>query len=105
MRVSLIVIAALMSSSCSLPVMFSVNVDEPIVGGTLTLNGGNASLMKNVDGAYWAKWGGSDASGQIAVVFPDGARAVCKVGYVTNNMTDIQRFSVKDRKCEQVLSN
>jgi hypothetical protein len=89
-------------SGCSVPVMFSVSVDEEIRGGTLTLNGKRAPLMRNVDGAYWAKWEGSDASGTIEVVFPDGGKAVCEIGYVTHGMTDVQAYEVIDRTCTAV---
>ena len=94
----------LIAVSCSEPVMFSVNVDEQIVGGTLILNGRSARLMKNLDGAYWAKWNGSDASGRIEILYPDGGSITCNVGYVTNGMRDIQMFSVTDRVCQQVTS-
>jgi hypothetical protein len=89
-------------SACSPPVMFSVSVDEEIRGGTLTLNGASAPLMRNVDGAHWAKWDGSDASGTIQIVFPDGATTACDVGYVTHGMTDVQTYVVADRVCSQV---
>ncbi|MBU7580973.1 MAG: hypothetical protein KAF27_10970 [Porphyrobacter sp.] len=89
-------------SACSPPVIFSVSVDEDIRSGTLTLNGASAPLMRNVDGAHWAKWDGSDASGTIRIVFPDGATAVCEVGYVTHGMMDVQTYVVADRVCSQV---
>ncbi len=89
-------------SGCSVPVMFSVSVDEEVSGGTLTLNGKRAPLMRNVDGAYWAKWDGSDASGTIEVVYPDGTKAVCEIGYVTHGMTDVQKYAVIDRQCTAV---
>jgi hypothetical protein len=81
--------------------MFRVIVDEPIVGGDLTLNGRSAHLMHNVDGAYWAKWTGSDASGQIVIRYADGANTTCRVGYVTRGMTEIQDFEITRRECEQ----
>ena len=87
-------------TSCSLPVMFSVAVDEPVLRGKLTLNGNSADLVKNFDGAYWAKWNGSDAAGTIDVVFPDGAVVTCRVGYVTQGM-GVQAFSIHDRHCER----
>ena len=96
-----ILLAALCLTSCSPPVMFSVDADEPIEGGTLTLNGYSANLMKNVDGAYWAKWNGSDADGRIEIIFPDGGTTTCRVGYVTQGM-NVQEFTVRGRKCEQV---
>lgn len=89
-------------SGCSVPVMFSVTVDEEVSGGALTLNGKRAPLMRNVDGAYWAKWDGPDASGKIEFVFPDGAKAVCEIGYVTRGMTDVQRYAVIDWECTAV---
>ena len=89
-------------SACSPPVMFSVSVDEEIRGGTLTLNGASAPLMHNIDGAHWAKWDGSDASGRIEVVFPDGAVTVCEIGYVTHGMLEVQAFAVVDRQCSQL---
>jgi hypothetical protein len=82
--------------------MFRVHVDEPILGGELVLNGRAARLMKNVDGAYWAKWSGSDASGEISIAYADGMSVKCTVGYVTNGMTDIQNFEVRRRRCEQM---
>ncbi|MFM7405058.1 MAG: hypothetical protein ACKO1N_13430 [Erythrobacter sp.] len=90
-------------SGCSIPVMFSVTVDEELSGGTLTLNGSSAPLMRNIDDAYWAKWEGSDASGTIEVVYPDGAKTVCEVGYVTHGMTDEQAYAVVDRQCTAVV--
>jgi hypothetical protein len=78
--------------------MFAVDVDEPIAGGTLTLNGRSARLMKNIDGAYWAKWGGADANGRIDILYPDGGKASCGIGYVTNGM-GIQRASIEKRVC------
>lgn len=99
-------VAALLMLSlpgCSIPVMCSVTVDEEVSGGTLTLSGKSARLMRNVDGAYWARWDGSDASGTIEVVYPDGAKAVCEVGYVTHGMTDVQAYAVVDRQCAAVV--
>ena len=90
----------LLLASCSPPVLFAVEVDEPIKGGVLTLNGHSAKLMRNIDGRYWAKWDGPDADGRIDVKFVDGASASCRVGYVTNGMTDVQRFRIFARKCE-----
>jgi hypothetical protein len=80
--------------------MFRVDVDEPIEHGKLTLNGNSADLMKNLDGAYWAKWSGSDARGTIEIVFPDGGATTCRVGYITNGM-GVQDFSIRNRRCEQ----
>lgn len=102
MRLFAAVTMASSLTACSPPIMFSMEVDEDIAGGTLTLNGASASLMRNVDGAYWAKWNGSDASGTIEVVYPDGAKAVCEVGYVTRGMGDVQKYAVVDRKCRAV---
>ena len=99
-----LVLAMLLIESCSLPVMFRVEVDEAIDHGTLTLNGRSVGLMKNVDGAYWAKWNGSDASGQIDIVFTDRAGASCAVGYVTHGISDIQQFLVRRRRCMQVFT-
>lgn len=93
----------LLLAACSPPVLFAVDVDEPIEGGTLTLNGHSARLASNVDGAYWATWDGSDADGQIEVRFADGSTTHCPVGYVTNGMTEVQRYRVKARKCRQEL--
>lgn len=89
--------------ACSPPVMFRVDVDERLDGGTLTLNGNSAPLLKNVDGAYWAKWNGADADGEIRIVFTDGASTICRVGYVTQGM-GVQKFAVKNRQCEQVAT-
>ena len=97
---TLLVSAMLIVSSCSMPVMFRVDVDEQIVGGTLILNGHSAHLMKNVDGAYWGKWNGSDASGRIEISYSDGGKATCTVGYVTPGMSEIQSFSVTHRVCQ-----
>ncbi len=88
-------------AACSPPVMFRVAVDEPSVGGTLTLNGASAELMHNVDGNYWAKWDGSDADGQIDVRFPDGGHVVCRIGYVTKGM-QIQNYEIVHRQCEPI---
>ncbi|MCW2337298.1 hypothetical protein M2337_001531 [Sphingobium sp. B2D3A] len=82
--------------------MFRVDVDETIIGGELVLNGNAARLMKNVDGAYWAKWTGGDASGEIIIRYPDKKSAVCRIGYVTSGM-DIREFVVRHRICEQML--
>ena len=101
MKRLVILAAAGLLVSCSPPVMFSVAADEPIERGKLTLNGNSVELMKNVDGAYWAKWNGSDAHGTIEIVYPDGAVVTCRVGYVTQGM-GIQEFSVQDRQCEHV---
>lgn len=85
---------------CSQPAMFAVDVDEKIEDGTLVLNGKSAALFHNVDGAYWGKWNGSDASGRIDVRYPDGTLVYCRVGYVTQGM-EPQRFTVRHRKCTQ----
>ncbi len=101
MQVSAILLL-LAVSACSPPVMFSVSADEDIRAGTLTLNGKSAPLMRNIDGAHWAKWDGSDASGVIEIVFPDGTTTVCEVGYVTHGMMDVQTYVIADRVCAQV---
>jgi hypothetical protein len=88
-----------MLAGCSPPVMFRVEVDEPISGGELTLNGNSVKLMKNIDGAYWAKWAGADAGGEIIVHYADGMSARCEIGYVTHGMTDIQDFRILRRAC------
>ncbi|MBY6217559.1 hypothetical protein [Qipengyuania aquimaris] len=97
-----IVFGALILSACSPPVMFAVDVDEEIDRGNLVLNGDAAALMKNTDGAYWAKWDGSDASGYIELIYPDGETVRCEVGYVTQGMRDVQSFEVRERACAQV---
>lgn len=101
-----IVLALLMPllAACQQPVMFSVSVDEPVKGGRLILNGKSANLMRNVDGHYWAKWNGADASGRIDIEFPDGSIASCRIGYVTNGMLEIQHYAVTDRLCAPVAS-
>lgn len=93
----------LLVSSCVLEPMFAVDVDEPVESAKLTLNGNSANMMKNVDGRYWAKWGGSDAGGSIDIFYPDGAVTKCEIGYVTHGhgVPEIQSFEVKNRKCEQ----
>ncbi|UOR14687.1 hypothetical protein [Qipengyuania aquimaris] len=102
MRRFLIVLGAAILSACSPPVMFAVDVDEEIDGGTLVLNGESAALMQNMDGSYWARWDGSDASGFIELIYPDGKTARCEVGYVTQGMLDVQSFEVRERACAQV---
>lgn len=82
-----------------MPPMFSVQVDEPIAGGTITLNGGTVPLMKNVDGAYWAKWREAVAEGKITVRFPDGKSVSCGVGYKPGSSPRMQVFAIRDRKC------
>lgn len=89
-------------SACSVPVTFAVDVDEDIRGGTLTLNGKTSELTQNLDGQYWGKWGGSDASGEIELIFLDGENVRCPVGYVTHGMIEPQKFIVSDRDCKQV---
>lgn len=83
--------------------MIAVDVDEEIEGGKLVLNGKSAGLTKNVDGVYWAKWDGPDASGYIEIRYPDGERIQCRVGYVTHGM-EPQRFEVRDRTCSMNAS-
>ena len=98
-----LLLPVILLSACSPPVMFRVDVDEQVKGGTLTLNGNSADLMKNLDGNYWAKWNGSDADGDIRIVFPDGQTTTCHVGYVTQGM-GIQEFEIRHRQCEQVAT-
>ena len=100
-RLCLAFLMASLLAGCSWPVMFRVEVDEPITGGKLTLNGKSAALMKNVDGAYWAKWNGSDAAGEVEVRYPDGSTATCQIGYVTHGM-GIQTIQVRRRHCEWI---
>jgi|GEM_PF-1132170 len=100
MRAGWLAFALILLSSCSPPQMFRVEVDEPVTRATLTLNGASAGMMKNVDGAYWAKWNGSDASGKIDIVFPDGGIVSCKIGYVTSGLTEVRTFVMRGRKCE-----
>lgn len=88
-------------AGCSAPVMFSVAVDEDIDHGTLSLNDNTGKLMRNMDGKYWAKWSGSDASGHIEVVFSDGETTRCEVGYVTHGLLEVQEFVVENRTCRQ----
>lgn len=95
----------LMLAACSPPVLFRVQTDEPVVSGSLQLNGKSANLMKNFDDAYWAKWNGSDASGKITLQFEDGASTTCIVGYVTNGMNEIQEYAVSRRVCKHVIKN
>ncbi len=97
-----IAVAAAVLQGCAPPVMFAVDVDEPIDGGTLTLNDQSAKLMQNLDGSYWAKWEGSDASGSIMIRYPDGKSTICPVGYVTHGMIPPIEFEVRERKCVQV---
>lgn len=92
------VLAALLSG-CSMPPMFSVAVDEPIVGGRVTLNGGSAPLMKNLDGAYWAKWREVAAEGEMVVTFADGKTASCKITYVPGTSPQRQAYAVRHREC------
>ncbi len=101
MRRILAFTAATLLSSCSPPVMFRVDSDEAIINGTLTLNGQAAALTKNLDGAWWGKWNGSDADGTIRIVYSDGAATMCRIGYVTHGMTDVQRFTIRRRQCTQ----
>ncbi len=93
----------LLLASCAPDPMFAVDVDEPIELSKLTLNGNSANMMKNVDGRYWAKWGGSDAGGSIEIYYPDGKSISCEIGYVTHGhgLPEIQAFEVKNRKCAQ----
>ncbi|MFK7843090.1 MAG: hypothetical protein AB8B54_12565, partial [Sphingorhabdus sp.] len=82
MRKTLLFGATLLISSCAPEPMFAVDVDEPVESAKLTLNDNSAKMMKNVDGRYWAKWGGSDAGGRITIYYPDGDLTICEVGYV-----------------------
>ena len=93
---------ALLLSGCSPPVMFKMEVDEPITGGELILNGRSARLMKNVDGAYWGKWNGADADGEMVVHYSDGATARCRIGYATRGM-EIQTYRIQHRQCGRPL--
>ncbi len=103
MRMLWLLVTTLLISACAPEPMFAVDVDEPVESAKLTLNGNSAKMMKNVDGRYWAKWGGSDAGGRIIVSYPDGDSTVCEVGYVTHGhgIPEVQSFEVEDRKCEQ----
>ena len=102
MRLQLVVIFALFVSSCATPPMFAVEVDEPIKSGTITLNDGSAPLIKNLDGAYWAKWTERDAKGKIVVLFPDGTETSCEISYAVGKSPQMQRFKVVFRQCMQI---
>lgn len=103
-RVRLVAVGAgaILVSGCSPPVMFAVDVDEPIAGGTLMLNARFTELMRDAGGTYTARWDGADGSGSIAIRYPDGATISCRIGYVTNGLREVQRFVVRARQCEQV---
>jgi hypothetical protein len=94
-------LAALLAG-CGMPPMFSVAVDEPIIDGLITLNGGSAKLIKNLDGAYWAKWREKAAEGELMVVFTDGKRASCKIEYAPGNSPQRQAFAIRNRKCARL---
>lgn len=97
------VLAALLAG-CTMPPMFSVEVDEPIAGGRITLNGGSAKLMKNLDGAYWAKWREVVAEGDMVVTFADGKTASCKIAYVPGTSPQRQAYAIRDRKCVRLAN-
>ena len=86
---------ALLSSP---PVTFKIEIDEPIAAGTLTLNGQSARLIKDVDGTYRAEWDGGDADGRIDLIYPDGGRSSCHIGYLTHSMGP-QSVLVRKRVC------
>lgn len=86
-------------AGCSVPPMFSVAVDEPIVDGRMTLNGASARLMKNLDGAYWAKWREVPGKGEIVVFYADGTSASCKIAYIPGTTPQHQAFAIHNRKC------
>jgi hypothetical protein len=85
-----------------MPPMFSVAVDELVIDGRITLNGGSAKLMKNLDGAYWAKWREKVAEGELKVVFADGKSASCKIAYVPGRSPQRQAFAIRNRKCARL---
>jgi hypothetical protein len=101
---AVILLPAALLTSCSPPVKFRVETDEPIQGGRLILNDRPVELMKSGDGTYWAEWDGSDASGRIEIHYVDGDVVKCPVGYVTHGMLDTQEFVVRRRSCEQQAS-
>lgn len=89
-------------SGCNIPPMFSVAVDEPILEGSITLNGGSAPLMKNLDGAYWAKWREVAAEGAMVVTFADRKTASCPIAYVPGSSPQRQAYAIRDRQCRRL---
>ena len=67
------------------------------------MNRRSAELMASADDAYRAKWYGSDASGTLGWVFPDSAMTICRLGYVTHELS-IHRFDVRDCRCTALAS-
>ena len=92
-------LAAALLNGCSMPPMFSVAVDEPIIGGRITLNGGSAGSMKNLDGAYWAKWREVAAEGEMVVTFADGNIVSCPIAYIPGSSPQRQAYAIRDRQC------
>lgn len=78
--------------------MVRVESDEPIRDGQLIVNGAAANLMKNADGAYWAKWTGADTEGRIEVHFLDGQATTCEIAHLRSEGV-VQTFKVANRRC------
>ena len=89
-------------AGCPMPPMFSVAVDEPIVDGRMTLGGASAPLMKNLDGAYWAKWRDEAAEGELVVIFADRKTVSCKIAYVPGGSAQHQAYAIRNRKCSRL---
>lgn len=87
-----------------MPPMFSLAVDEPIIDGHIKLNDGTAKLIKNLDGAYWAKWREVEAKGEMAVTFADGKAVSCKIAYIPGTSPQRQAYVIRNRKC-MLLTN
>lgn len=103
MRWACLSVTFLFLAACSRPVPFELEVDERISSADLVLNGKTSNFERHGYGPYKSEWNGSDASGQINILYPDGSRTTCQVGYVTHGITEPQRFRLENKACKQVI--
>ena len=80
------------------PHRFEVELDEPALAASLTLNG-ETMEMEGGPRRFRASRDVSDASGEIRIRFVGGESVRCRIGYITNGEREPHLIDIRSRKC------
>ena len=83
------------------PHRFELELDEPALTASLTLNG-ETTDMEDGPSSFRASRDVSDASGEIRVRYVDGEILRCRIGYITNGEREPHLVDIRSRKCPTI---
>ncbi len=92
-------LSAWAAAGCSHSHIFEVSAEDAREASLTIYN--ETTAMDRSGSSFIGHRSGGDGSGHIDIVYPDGRRLSCPIGYVTSGEPEPHRYVIRNGQCRQ----